>query len=50
MQFKYKYGFSLARSINVSMVLLSKTFLFQAIQFDKTIQSIISMASVLFNP
>ena len=36
-QFKCKYG-------------LSKTFLFQAIQFIQTIQFSISMLLVLFNP
>ena len=38
MQFKFKYG------------LIVKTFLFQAIQFNQTIQFSISMPLVLFNP
>ena len=37
-QFKYQYG------------LIVKTFLFQAIQFNQTIQFSISMPFVLFNP
>ena len=48
-----QFGLALARSLNVSTVWLSKTFLFQAIPFNqtvliRTIQFSISMQLVLF--
>ena len=39
---------SISTQLNVSTVLLSKTFLFQGIQFNETIQFRVSMPLVLF--
>ena len=45
-----QFSLASARSLNVSTVKLSETFLFQAIHFSQTIQFSISMQLILFKP